>query len=119
MENRQSKKNVLKLSVLAYIPIGILMLLMSVLGAVFQSKTWNYDEVRRSTGMCEALRELMKDEIEEELKKNREKSLEEGETQAKKEMAYELYHEEGFTIERIAKLVKMDQKIVEEWLLQK
>ena len=37
-----------------------------------------YDEVRRSTGMCEALRELMKDEIEEELKKNREKSLEEG-----------------------------------------
>ena len=25
-----------------------------------------YDEVRRSTGMCEALRELMKDEIEEE-----------------------------------------------------
>ena len=78
-----------------------------------------YDEVRRSTGMCEALRELMKDEIEEELKKNREKSLEEGETQAKKEMAYELYHEEGFTIERIAKLVKMDQKIVEEWILQK
>lgn len=33
-----------------------------------------YDEVRRSTGMCEALRELMKDEIEEELKKNREKA---------------------------------------------
>ena len=43
MENRQSKKNVLKLSVLAYIPIGILMLLMSVLGAVFQSKTWNIE----------------------------------------------------------------------------
>lgn len=42
-----------------------------------------YDEVRRSTGMCEALRELMKDEIEEELKKI-EKKLEEGETQAKK-----------------------------------
>ena len=36
--------------------------------------------------MCEALRELMKEEIEEELKKNREKSLVEGhsecETQA-------------------------------------
>ena len=62
---------------------------------------------------------VKKDEIEEELKKNREKSLEEGENLAKKEMAYELYHEEGFTIERIAKLVKMDQKIVEEWLLQK
>ena len=43
----------------------------------------------------------------------------EGENLAKKEMAYELYHAEGFTIERIAKLVKMDQKIVEEWLLQK
>lgn len=86
-----------------------------------------YDEVRRSTGMCEALRELMKDEIEEELKKNRDQAIKEGlaegraegENLAKKEMAYELYHEEGFTIERIAKLVKMDQKIVEEWLLQK
>ena len=83
----------------------------------------NYDKVRRSTGMCEALRELMKDEIEEELKKNRDQAIKEGraegENLAKKEMAYELYHAEGFTIERIAKLVKMDQKIVEEWLLQK
>ena len=82
-----------------------------------------YDEVRRSTGMCEALRELMKDEIEEELKKNRDQAIKEGraegENLAKKEMAYELYHAEGFTIERIAKLVKMDQKIVEVWLLQK
>ena len=82
-----------------------------------------YDEVRRSTGMCEALRELMMDEIEEELKKNRDQAIKEGraegENLAKKEMAYELYHAEGFTIERIAKLVKMDQKIVEEWLLQK
>ena len=73
--------------------------------------------------MCEALRELMKDEIEEELKKNRDQAIREGraegENLAKKEMAYELYHAEGFTIERIAKLVKMDQKIVEEWLLQK
>ena len=32
----------------------------------------NYDKVRRSSDMCEALRELMKEEIEEELKKNRE-----------------------------------------------
>ena len=73
--------------------------------------------------MCEALRELMKEEIEEELKKNREKSLveghSEGETQAKKEMADELYHEEGFTIERIAKLVKQDREIVEQWLQEK
>ena len=52
-----------------------------------------YDEVRRSTGMCEALRELMKDEIEEELKKNRDQAIKEGraegENLAKKEMAYE------------------------------
>ena len=58
-----------------------------------------YDEVRRSTGMCEALRELMKDEIEEELKKNRDQAIKEGraegENLAKKEMAYELYHAEG------------------------
>ena len=37
----------------------------------------------------------------------------------KKEMAYELYHEEGFTIERIAKLVKQDREIVEQWLQEK
>ena len=83
----------------------------------------NYDKVRRTSDMCEALRELMKEEIEEELKKNREKSLveghSEGETQAKKEMAYELYHEEGFTIERIAKLVKQDRETVEQWLQEK
>lgn len=52
MENRQSKKNVLKLSVFAYIPIGILMLLMSVIGAVFQSKTWNI-EIFCTIKICE------------------------------------------------------------------
>lgn len=38
MEKRQSKKNVLKLSVFAYIPIGILMLLMSVIELYFRAK---------------------------------------------------------------------------------
>ena len=38
---------------------------------------------------------------------------------AKKEMAYELYHEEGFSIERIAKLVKQDRETVEQWLQEK
>lgn len=37
-----------------------------------------YDEVRRTSDMCEALRELMKEEIEEELKKNREQGIEQG-----------------------------------------
>ena len=37
-----------------------------------------YDEVRRTSDMCEALRELMKEEIEEELKKNRDKAIQEG-----------------------------------------
>lgn len=32
----------------------------------------NYDKVRRTSDMCEALRELMKEEIEEELNKNHE-----------------------------------------------
>ena len=39
--------------------------------------------------------------------------------QVKKEMAYELYREEGFTIERIAKLVKQDRETVEQWLQEK
>ena len=37
-----------------------------------------YDEVRRTSDMCEALRELMKEEIEEELKKKREQGLQQG-----------------------------------------
>ena len=37
-----------------------------------------YDEVRRTSDMCEALRELMKEEIEEELKKNREQAIQQG-----------------------------------------
>ena len=37
-----------------------------------------YDEVRRTSDMCEALRELMKEEIEEELKKNREPAIHQG-----------------------------------------
>lgn len=89
-----------------------------------------YDEVRRSENMCEALRELMKEEIEQELEKARKEGLrlgkEEGkqegkqeEIQAKKEMAYELYHEEGFSVERIAKLVKKDRETVEKWLQEK
>ena len=85
-----------------------------------------YDEVRRSENMCEALRELMKEEIEQELEKARKEGLrlgkEEGreeKVQVKKEMAYELYHEEGFSIERIAKLVKQDRETVEQWLQEK
>ena len=89
-----------------------------------------YDEVRRSEDMCEALRELMKEEIEQELEKARKEGLrlgkeegrEEGrqeKVQVKKEMAYELYREEGFTIERIAKLVKQDRETVEQWLQEK
>ena len=89
-----------------------------------------YDEVRRSENMCEALRELMKEEIEQELEKARkeglrlgkEKGREEGrqeKIQVKKEMAYELYHEEGFSIERIAKLVKQDRETVEKWVQEK
>lgn len=38
----------------------------------------NYDKVRRTSDMCEALRELMKEEIEEGLKKNRDKAIQEG-----------------------------------------
>ena len=38
----------------------------------------NYDKVRRTSDMCEALRELMKEEIEEELKKNREQAIQQG-----------------------------------------
>ena len=38
----------------------------------------NYDKVRRTSDMCEALRELMKEEIEEELNKNHERGIEQG-----------------------------------------
>lgn len=51
----------------------------SVLQVVLVKNRESFDIVRREEGeMCEALRELMKDEIEEELRKARTKGLEEG-----------------------------------------
>ena len=43
-----------------------------------------YEEVRRNSSMCEALRLLMKDEIEEELKNAREEGEKEGRKRGKK-----------------------------------
>ena len=61
----------------------------------------NYDKVRRTSDMCEALRELMKEEIEEELKKNRDKAIQEGLAQGL-EQGLERGLEQGSTKERIS-----------------
>ena len=53
-------------------------LLLTPLQVSVAANRKKYDEVRRTSDMCEALRELMKEEIEEELKKSRDKAIQEG-----------------------------------------
>ena len=70
-----------------------------------------YDEVRRTSDMCEALRELMKEEIEEELKKNREQAiqqgLEQGLEQGRINQLIDLVKQNLLSIETAAQCAKM------------
>lgn len=67
----------------------------------------NYDKVRRTSDMCEALRELMKEEIEEELKKNREQGLEQGIEQGRINQLIDLVMQNLLPIETAAQCAKM------------
>ena len=71
----------------------------------------NYDKVRRTSDMCEALRELMKEEIEEELKKNREQAiqqgLEQGLEQGRINQLIDLVKQNLLSIETAAQCAKM------------
>ena len=67
----------------------------------------NYDKVRRTSDMCEALRELMKEEIEEELKKNREQGLEQGIEQGRINQLIDLVMQNLLPIETAAQCANM------------
>ena len=67
----------------------------------------NYDKVRRTSDMCEALRELMKEEIEEELKKKREQGLEQGIEQGRINQLIDLVMQNLLPIETAAQCAKM------------
>lgn len=67
----------------------------------------NYDKVRRTSDMCEALRELMKEEIEEELKKNRDKAIQEGLEQGRINQLIDLVMQNLLPIETAAQCAKM------------
>ena len=66
-----------------------------------------YDEVRRTSDMCEALRELMKEEIEEELKKNREQAIQQGLEQGRINQLIDLVKQNLLSIETAAQCAKM------------
>ena len=66
----------------------------------------NYDKVRRTSDMCEALRELMKEEIEEELNKNHEQGIEQGLEQGI-EQGIEQGLEQGIEQGRINQLIDL------------
>ena len=57
--------------------------------------------------MCEALRELMKEEIEEELKKNRDKAIQEGLEQGRINQLIDLVMQNLLPIETAAQCAKM------------
>ena len=67
----------------------------------------NYDKVRRTSDMCEALRELMKEEIEEELKKNHEQGIEQGIEQGRINQLIDLVMQNLLPIETAAQCAKM------------
>ena len=67
----------------------------------------NYDKVRRTSDMCEALRELMKEEIEEALKKNRDKAIQEGLEQGRINQLIDLVMQNLLPIETAAQCAKM------------
>ena len=67
----------------------------------------NYDKVRRTSDMCEALRELMKEEIEEELKKSRDKAIQEGLEQGRINQLIDLVMQNLLPIETAAQCAKM------------
>ena len=67
----------------------------------------NYDKVRRTSDMCEALRELMKEEIEEELKQTREQGLEQGIEQGRINQLIDLVMQNLLPIETAAQCANM------------
>ena len=67
----------------------------------------NYDKVRRTSDMCEALRELMKEEIEEELKKNHEQGIQQGIEQGRINQLIDLVMQNLLPIETAAQCANM------------
>lgn len=73
-----------------------------------------YKEMRRSSSMCEALRQLMWDDIQAEVQKGRQ----EGMLRRSRETAYELC-DMGLPVEQIAKAVKVSIETVQEWFAER
>lgn len=69
-----------------------------------------YKELRRSSSMCEALRQLMWDDIQAEVQKGRQ----EGMLRRSRETSYELF-DMGLPVDQIAKAVKVSIETVQKW----
>ena len=67
-----------------------------------------YQKVRRADGMCEALRELMKDEIEQDVAKGRAEEI--------VEMGYEFGLSESAILERLQKKLNISLRTAQEYL---
>ena len=74
-----------------------------------------YEKVRRENTMCEALRRLMKDEIEETLDKATKEASEQGRTQMQKETSAAL-SKMGMSVENIASAVNASVEQVLGWI---
>lgn len=65
--------------------------------------------------MCEALRRLMWDEIEEGVREGRKEGRKEGELMAKRDMSLSLARM-GIPVEKIAEAAQVSMNLVQEWL---
>ena len=71
-----------------------------------------YQKVRRANGMCEALRELMKDEIEQDVARGEMRGKAEGIV----EMGYEFGLSESAILERLQKKLNISLQTAQEYL---
>ncbi len=72
-----------------------------------------YEQVRRDSVRCEALRELMKEEIEIDKKKSREQGMAQGMTQGMAQVILNMYNN-GFTLEQITLATSKSKKDIED-----
>jgi len=84
----------------------------AVLQVSVSANTDLYEKIRRETTMCEALRELMKDEIQADVDKAVEEAVEKAVDKTERETRIKTRFEDGMPIDQIAKKSNVSIEVV-------
>ena len=88
----------------------------AVLQASVSANYESYEKIRREMGMCEALRELMKDEIEKDVAHGKAEGKTEGKAEEIVEMGYEFGLSESDVLERLQKKLNIPLQTAQKYL---